>query len=425
LARDVARALQSQYFGGPEIPPGFHLGNYQSDDGGLALLPYGSSDLDAAVRAAAVAPDAVGRERLTGYLVKVADDPDETRERAAAALWGLAALGQPVLPAVQAAAGTTDLTPTEQLYFGLAAAELGDLGTAGTLYRALVQAHGQASGAAARLNVGADQADILNATSLGAVLGAMLGDDLAPALFQYTLDNANPETLNVLEQAKFLDEALPRLASAPARFTYTLDGVSREATVGGPEAISLLLTGEQLADLAIDVAEGRLGVGVAARLPFDPAAIDADPEVTVSRSFTGGDQAAVTDGSATASAPGETVEVAESDLMRVTLDYTLGPAAVDGCYQVSDLLPSGLKAVTQPYQHGITFVEEGTEADYPIAVDGQRVSFCVDKTRKGKPLNYYARVSGKGDFVAEPALIQAQQAPESLNVSGGGAVSIR
>ena len=41
--------------------------------------------------------------------------------------------------------------------------------------------------------------------------------------------------------------------------------------------------------------------------------------------------------------------------MRVTLNYVLGPTAVDGCYQVSDLLPSGLKPVTQPYQRGITF----------------------------------------------------------------------
>lgn len=430
IARDLARGLLAEYYGASAVPPQFRVGNYQTDDGGLALLPYGSTDLGASIRAAAAAPDAVGRERLAGYLVKLTDDPDETRERVTEALWGLAALGQPILPAVQSLATATELSPIEQLHLGLAAAELGDTATAGVLYRGLIEAHGQGLGGAVRLNVGADQADILNATSLGAVLGAMLGDDLAPAMFEYTLDNTNSETLNVLEQVTYLEAALPRLASTPARFTYTLDGVSREATVGGSEALALMLSGDQLKALDVQVADGQLGVGASALVPLDPDSIQADPELSILRRIVSGSQAEVTGAPAGAAASGEAgadgpVDIAESDLVRVTLDYTLGPKAVDGCYQVSDLLPSGLKPVTQPYQRGITFVEEGTEADYPYAVDGQRVSFCVDRGREGKPLTYYARVSGKGAFAAEPALIQAQRAPASLNVSGTGAVEIR
>lgn len=430
VARDVARGLLSTYFGVSEAPAQFHVANYQTDDGGLALLPYGGTDLGASVRAAAAAPDTVGRERLAGYLVKLVDNPDETFERVAEALWGLAALGQPVLPTVQAMARTTDLTPTEQLYLGLAAAELGDTESAAAIYRALVKAHGQGQGTAVRLNVGADQADILNATSLAAVLGAMLGDDLAPAMFQYTLDNANPETLNALEQVAYLTAALPRLASTPARFTYTLDGKSHEAMVGGSDALSLMLSADQLKALDVQVADGQLGVGTSALMPLDPGSIQADPELSISRRIASGSQAEVTGAAAGAAgadaAPADgPVDVAESDLVRVTLDYALGPKAVDGCYQVSDLLPSGLKPVTQPYQRGITFVEEGTEADYPYAVDGQRVSFCVDRGRKGKPLTYFARVSGKGEFDAEPALIQAQRATASLNLSNAGAVNIR
>lgn len=430
VARHAARGLLATYFddaaGGPEL----HAGAYRAADGGLALLPYGGSDLDASVRAAAVAPDAVGREALAGYLIKLVDAADTDRTRAAAALYGLAALGQPVLPDVAALAGQADLTPMEALYAGLAAAELGDEATARGLYRALVTAHGQGRGAAARLNVGEDQAEVLAATSLAAVLGARLGDDLAPALFQYTLDNQSPETLHVLEQAAFLAEALPRLAATPAGFRYTVAGAETSATLAEAGAVTLQLTAAQLADLGLAVESGKLGVAVTALQAFDPAALARDPEVTVTRAFLAGPSAdvaaaAVEPPAEGPGAGGAPVEVAEGDLVRVTLGYTLGPKAVDGCYQVTDLLPSGLVPVTQPYQRGITFVEEGTEPDYPYSVDGQRVSFCVDRAREGKPLKYYARVMSKGVFAAEPALIQAQRAPESANASGAATVEVK
>lgn len=430
VARHAARAMAAAYFDDEIGGPALHAGAYRTTDGGLALLPYGGTDLDASVRAAAVAPDAVGREALASYLFKQVDAPDTDRARAAAALFGLAALGQPVLPEVASLAAQADLTPIEKLYAGLAAAELGDEATARRLYGGLIAEQAQGRGAAARLNVGDDQADVLAATALAAVLGAMLGDDLAPALFQYTLDNASPDTLHVLEQAAFLAEALPRLASTPAGYRYTEAGASRSATLADAGAVTLRLTAAQLAELGLAVTDGKLGVAVTALAPFDPAALASDPEVTVSRSFLAGATADVVAAPVEAApggagAEGGVVEVAPGDLVRVTLGFALGPKAVDGCYQVTDLLPSGLVPVTQPYQRGITFVEEGTEPDYPYSVDGQRVSFCVDRGREGKPLKYYARVMGKGVFAAEPALIQAQRAPESANVSGAATVEVK
>ena len=106
--------------------------------------------------------------------------------------------------------------------------------------------------------------------------------------------------------------------------------------------------------------------------------------------------------------------------MRVELDYTLGPQALNGCYQVSDLLPSGLKAVTRPYAWGIT----DPNAFYPYLIEGQRVSFCVYKSDRQPVIIYYARVTGRGEFEAEPAIIQSQKAPESINLSASDRVVI-
>ena len=109
--------------------------------------------------------------------------------------------------------------------------------------------------------------------------------------------------------------------------------------------------------------------------------------------------------------------------MRVELDYTLGPQALNGCYQVSDLLPSGLKAVTRPYAWGIRW-PGGPPVYYPYAIEGQRVSFCVYRSEEQRPIVYYARVTGRGEFEAEPAIIQSQKAPESINLSAADRVVI-
>ena len=87
-----------------------------------------------------------------------------------------------------------------------------------------------------------------------------------------------------------------------------------------------------------------------------------------------------------------------------SLDYELGDKAVDGCYLVTDLLPSGLYPVTRPWQQGIV----DDKASWPVAVDGQRVTFCVTKDGDQKPLTYYARVVGPGEYTAEPATLQSE-----------------
>jgi hypothetical protein len=60
---------------------------------------------------------------------------------------------------------------------------------------------------------------------------------------------------------------------------------------------------------------------------------------------------------------------------------------------------------------------------YPYSVEGQRVSFCAWKEWP-RSIVYYARVSGKGDFAAEPAVIQSQRAPESMAITGALEVEI-
>jgi len=401
LARSMAQEMLTRYFGeSPALQEVFQPASYRTKDGGIAILPFADDDLVVSARVAALAPERFGRQDLLRYFHSILGGADETRERAVIALYGLAALGEPVLIDVtRAAAG--DLTPRERLYIGLAAAELGDVDTAEGIYRKLLLDFGQIRGDAARLDVPGDSDDVVEASSLAAILGAALSDSLAPTLENYLRENYAEDFLVELEKISFLEAVLPRLSAQPVRFSYVIDGKRAEEELAKGESKSLSLSSEALAVLDLRAEKGILGVGTSHLVRIDPASSKADKDLSLERIYRGG------------------AELAEGTLVRITLKYGIGGKAVAGCHRVTDLLPSGLRPVAQPYRHGI----EDPAIWFPYAIDGQRVSFCASK--KGRPIVYYARVIGKGAFLAEPALMQAVKAPDSITFSKGFQVNIK
>ena len=407
LARDLAAELLQGYFEEEEARgEEFDASLYQTSDGGIALFPYADDDLTLSARVAALAPERVGRNALTAYFLAITENRDETRERAIIALYGLAALGEPVLVSIDGLLGENDLTWRERLYLGLAALELGDDATARGVYRGLLEEFGESREPFARLRVGVDQDDILEATSLVAILAAGLGDERAPALFDYTTSNYTKDILIELEQISYLERALPRLSPEPARFAYTLEGQRREVTLERGGTFALQVTPQQLADLGLEPLEGRVGVAASFTVPLEPADIVLDPDIGVTRVYEG--------------AGSEGIVVQEGNVVRITLHYRLEPQALAGCYQVSDLLPSGLKAVTRTSAWDLP-----PEVSYPYRIEGQRVSFCVWKDTSYRPIVYYARVVSAGEYTAEPAIIQSMQSAESVNLSNPDRVEVR
>src|SRR5439155_8591017 len=205
LARNLAQELLTKFFGEPApFPAPFRPDAYQTPEGGIAIFPFAGADLTLSARIAALAPDRFGRQGLMDYFAGVLADRKTTRERAIIALYGSAALGEPVLLDVQRAAAQKDLSARERLYAGLAALTLGDDATARGLYRDLLARYGESRGGRVRLNVGRDQDDVLEATSLAAILGAGLADDASAAMFEYTTANPTTDIFIALEQISFL-----------------------------------------------------------------------------------------------------------------------------------------------------------------------------------------------------------------------------
>ncbi len=413
LARYLALGLRARYFASGEEAGDFALTPYQVSSGGLALFPYGDADLDLTVRAILAAPRLFGREALIRYLAEVARDPEVTSDRLIAALLGLAALGQPVLRDLSALSGLDSLSPLERLDLATGFAVAGDQQTALRFYRELLAEFGQARGSTVRLNLGMDQDDVLVATARAAALGALLGEPSSLALFAYSTQNPGQEALVPLEQVAFLEAALPRLRADELQLSYFRFGQRQQVTLGGGESLSLSLSPEELAALDLRVTSGTAGITRLSLEPVDLATAATDSDIAVEREYVVNGRPVPDD---------EPVRLSLGDEVLVRLRWRLGHKAVDSCYQLSDLLPSGLRPVTALYSPHVYY--EDSETLWPYAVEGQRVSFCVWRGGR-QTAAYRARPLSKGTYLAEPASIQAQAAPESWNHSPPRRIEIR
>ena len=87
--------------------------------------------------------------------------------------------------------------------------------------------------------------------------------------------------------------------------------------------------------------------------------------------------------------------------------------APDGCWQITDLAPSGLAPIELEY----AWPGGGHGENSPWSIEGQRVSWCAypkrpDRLDPDRTFSYLARVVSPGTYLWEQALIQSDAAPE-------------
>lgn len=404
------------------VPDTNQLAPFQRE-GGIALLPYASPDLELTAKAAALEA-ALGtpvfdHHGLLSYLGGQYEDPAQTRERFIVALYGLAALGEPVLNELRALLGTPDLSLKERLYLSLALIESGDEETARGLLAEVLNQAGDRVGQMLRLRVSADPEEIVAATSLAAVIAARLQLPDQGALFDYLVYNVPWEELNHLELSLALLAAVPRASTTPVAFTLEPDG--ERVTLKPGESYSLLRGYDDLQALRFSSLEGNVGVTVRYRAPLDPADLHArDEEAKLTRSY-------YVDGR-------ETTSLRAGELVKVVVNFTIEASAPEGPYQVVDFLPSGLKVVPRPYELGVT----DANLSCPVEVDGQRVTFNVftyapidPKTGRPVPqggwgqVTYYARVVSLGQYQADPAVLQHVSTGVIFTATGKAVIEIQ
>jgi hypothetical protein len=423
LAAAQARSLLSTWFAGTEeeLPPAtFDASQFQPDYGFVSLLPYSSGSEDLSFLVALAAPDAVDRESLRERFEELRWEEGEglTRERELRAAAARAALGEDTVDELRAIGQEGKLTTTESLILALGLAEAGDHAEALAIERELVGRLGQRLGSWIRLWEDPGQGSTVTTsalersaeqTALLSILAAGLGDDdVAVAADAYVRANPPVETLASLQRVAFVDRLIERSTAQPASFSWTLGEEAARVDLGPGESHRMVLTPGQRTSLELEPVSGSLGVGTSWSEPVDPATLTQDPSIGVERSMT----------------PEGVIRA--GDTVEVTIQVELGPDALEGCYLVTDLAPSGLAPVrdTAGWPRGRRGRTEAPDVIEPLAIDGQRVTFCVyrDEAQPVQALRYRARLVTPGTYAWEPTIVQSTEAPELRRLTAGSTV---
>lgn len=113
----------------------------------------------------------------------------------------------------------------------------------------------------------------------------------------------------------------------------------------------------------------------------------------------------------------------QDEIVKVVITLDISKQAIDGSYQVTDFLPSGLKPIDNPSTMGVE--PNSNEISY-MESDGQKVTLYISKDqKKSPPLTYYARVISPGTYKADSAIIQSVSSKESLNTSDTSTIVIQ
>jgi uncharacterized protein YfaS (alpha-2-macroglobulin family) len=221
----------------------------------------------------------------------------------------------------------------------------------------------------------------------------------------YAWSNPATDTVNALELAAYARQAVERTPAAAASFAYSVDGQRSTVRLEPGEAFGLRLTTAQAATLTAETLTGQVGVAVEARVPVGLTSLQPHADLGLTRV-----------------APGQ--PIATDRIVQVNLTATFADTAPDGCYEVTELVPSGLAPLTGWWgsrsgdEFGIT---------WPSSVVGQEVRFCVapdPEIGNSVRLRYLARVVNEGTFAWEPAVMQLPSAPELLAITPAGTASI-
>ena len=408
VAKQISTNLLINQFGKKDlISDDVSLARYQQTDGGIALLPYGSSDPEVSAKLAAIAPKAFDQNMLTAYFYQITQNKNVTREEAARAYAGLAALGNPVLLQLQSLAKQTDLNWHEQLAVirGLDAA--GDREGARTLFAELLK-KGEEKDGKMVIRVEDARSSIDQATAEAAGLAAELGDASAPKLFASLDATWSEDAFNVLDKADVLQRVVPTAIAQDASVTYQLNSDTKTVILKDGYGEDIKLTADEAKAFRV---MSNTGPAVAVMSRDIVGVPTSTKDITVSRTYTAEGK--------------DMTKLVEGDVVTVTLKPNWLNGAWPGCYAVRDVLPAGLF----PQVREMNVFMAGSATISPDTVNGNAVSFTVCPTipSKDQPvvLTYKARVMTRGSFKAEPVLVQSLESPSVQAVSGEDQINIK
>jgi len=410
LAGAIARSLLVEHLGVdadglPDASP-FSRSSYQTAEGGLALLPYASADLELTVRALVADPGALFPDSARPWLRAIANDRGVTIERRTVALVGLAALGDPVLGSLHATLDDGTADGRTRLWAALGLGILGDRSAAAAVERSLVARWGERRDDQVRVRISDDAEEVSEATELLALLAAWLDDPLAAEALAYVLEVPPLDDLAVLAQVSVVGRLVDRLPAEPAVVAIVEGGHRSTVAIPAGGTVTMEVLADRRTAMRLEPVSGDVAVTAA----WDEPAVSAsdlgrpDADLALTRTLS------------------PASPIAPNSLVEVSLDLRVEGPGRNGTVEVVDIVPSGLVALDggQSGRTGCGQYEVG-----PARVEGQRVVFVVSfrdvadsddgETHPVVPgtfcLGYLARVVTAGTYAWQPAVARQATSP--------------
>ena len=417
VARREATALINSQF--PDVRTFGGSGNfdvleYQTESGGIAILPYAEADLHTTVMLLPFIMDDVNLAALRSYLRNIYNSsPTDNRMLA---LYGLAMLGEPVLLDLQRYAMLEDLSVRNITYIALGFAAIGEMQAARDLYNSRIVPHIQRIAPYYRVYVGANRADILDATSVAAILASQLGMPESLGLHSYAMRHRisplHDDTLPLnIERLKFITHEIRNHTDEDASITFTLFGETVTAYLQRGHQFTLRIPAQNMHEFNLVSVTGDVGAVSVVRTPLEDMEV-VENDIIVRREFF----RAGTNISTNTFEQGELVRV------QITVDYSA--RAISGSYVITDFLPAGLVHVANSARFGDRTHTAGWWVR--ATTEGQRITFHDFNGRFDRvhTYYYYARVINPGTFRAEGTLVQSLGAREYLAIGEGAVLTI-
>jgi hypothetical protein len=399
VAASVARELlQSAYQETVNTEDDSLLDIQTADEGGVHLLPYGSSEVPLTMQVALTKPDVVDAWQLRSYLSGKLVGGGSRLERLQA-MAGLAALRAPVVLDLQQAAGLADRTPQETLAIIEGLTAVGDVERAGQLMRDLLNTSLLRDGRRF-IQVGAETSpETYEATAEAAALAERLLLPQAKQLNAFVESTWSSEAFPVLAKVRFLAFRLQHIPAEDGSFQWT-DGTRTETIqLKDTPFKTIVLSPEQLQNFRVLNVSGPVSLSYLRSVSGLPVK---SPMLSLTRRYQ--NQVAK---------PFD--QFLEGDEVIVTLSPRFASSSPDGCAVLRDDLPANFLPLSQ------------TTLDAPesLFLTSNAVSFLVCKNDPVRDFSYRVKVVARGTYRAEPAILERVDAPSVATYSEAQQFTVR
>ena len=381
LARDKATEILNNYLDDStwvNQKDDIDYKKYQQGDGGIAILPYAKSDIKITVDNYQLLNEKIDSSMVLSYLYQYLNDNGSD----AYVLYGLSQFNQPILLELNRTNQILNLDVEQLIYLALAYYNIGDEYMANDIYENRISPKIINVEPYSFINEGNDDYS-LYITSKVAYLAKLLNKDEAKGLYQYSIDNYSKEYVTNNFIALYLEKQLDGKKEKDNAFTYEYMGITKDVTFENGKMFKYELPSKNLDQFKILNVKGEIGLLITYEDKLDIIEVNNQDVISINKKY----YDAITNKEKTIFNTG--------DIIKIEIEVVEGKNFIDTTYEITDILPSGLRAIEKPYQ----YLGKDYEHSY-VRASGQITKAIISKyfIERDNMIVYYARVINQGEY---------------------------